>query len=45
MSNCSTGTGNKALIAVDDNKYEVDIVEVEKGVYSILYNGKSTMSN
>ena len=33
--------GSKALIAVDDNKYEIDIVEVEKGVYSILYNGKS----
>jgi biotin carboxyl carrier protein len=33
--------GSKALIAVDDNKYEIDIVEVEKGVYSILYNGNS----
>ena len=33
--------GSKALIAVDGNKYEIDIVEVEKGVYSILYNGSS----
>jgi biotin carboxyl carrier protein len=33
--------GNKATISVDDNKYEVDIVQVEPGVYSILYNGKS----
>jgi biotin carboxyl carrier protein len=33
--------GNKALITVDDNKYEIDITMVEKGVYSILYNGHS----
>jgi biotin carboxyl carrier protein len=33
--------GSKALIAVDGNKYEIDIMEVEKGVYSILYNGSS----
>lgn len=33
--------GNKALIKVDDRKYELDIVEVENGVYSILYNGHS----
>ena len=33
--------GSKALIAVDGNKYEIDIVEVENGVYSILYNGSS----
>ena len=33
--------GTKALIAVDDHKYDLDIVEVEKGVYSILYNGQS----
>ncbi len=33
--------GNKALIRVDDRKYEVDIVEVEEGVYSILYHGHS----
>jgi len=33
--------GTKAIIAVDDIKYEIDIVMVEKGVYSILYNGHS----
>ena len=33
--------GSQALISVDDNKYEFDIVEVERGVYSILYNGHS----
>ena len=33
--------GARALIAVDDHKYDLDIVEVEKGVYSILYNGHS----
>ena len=33
--------GSKILISVDENKYNIDIVEVEKGVYSILYNGKS----
>lgn len=33
--------GSKALIQVDDNKYDLDILEVEKGVYSIIYNGKS----
>jgi biotin carboxyl carrier protein len=33
--------GTKALIAVDDQKYDLDIVEVEKGVYSIIYNGHS----
>jgi biotin carboxyl carrier protein len=33
--------GTKALIAVDDRKYELDIVMVEKGIYSILYNGHS----
>ena len=33
--------GSKAVIMVDNNKYELDIVMVEKGVYSILYNGKS----
>jgi biotin carboxyl carrier protein len=32
---------NKILIAVDDRKYELDVVMVEKGVYSILYNGHS----
>ena len=33
--------GHKALIKVDDIKYDLDIVEVENGVYSILYNGHS----
>ena len=33
--------GSKALIAVDNEKYDIDIVMVEKGVYSILYNGHS----
>lgn len=33
--------GNKAIIEVDSRHYEVDIVMVEKGVYSILWNGKS----
>jgi biotin carboxyl carrier protein len=33
--------GSKMMIAVDDNKYEIDIVMVEKGVYSILYKGHS----
>lgn len=33
--------GNKALIVIDDQRYDVDIVMVEKGVYSILFNGHS----
>lgn len=33
--------GNRSVITVDDRKYEIDIVMVENGVYSILYNGKS----
>jgi biotin carboxyl carrier protein len=33
--------GSRALIAVDDHKYDIDIVMVERGVYSILYNGIS----
>jgi biotin carboxyl carrier protein len=33
--------GTKALIKVDDHKYDLDIVEVENGVYSILYKGHS----
>lgn len=33
--------GSKVLLAVDDRKYDLDIVMVEKGVYSILYNGQS----
>jgi biotin carboxyl carrier protein len=34
-------SGNKAIIIIDDIKYEVDIIMVEYGVYSILYNNKS----
>ncbi len=33
--------GTKALISVDGNKYDIDIVMVENGVYSIIYNGHS----
>jgi biotin carboxyl carrier protein len=33
--------GSKAVITVDDRKYEIDIVMVENGVYSIIHNGKS----
>jgi len=33
--------GTKALIAVDGHKYDIDIVMVEAGVYSILYKGNS----
>ena len=33
--------GSKVLLSVDDRKYDLDVVEVEKGVYSILYNGQS----
>jgi biotin carboxyl carrier protein len=33
--------GNKTLITVDGKKYDIDITMVEKGVYSILYNGHS----
>lgn len=33
--------GNKVLITVDGYKYDIDITMVEKGVYSILYNGHS----
>ena len=33
--------GNNALIKVDGHKYDLDIVEVENGVFSILYNGHS----
>jgi biotin carboxyl carrier protein len=34
-------TGNKAMITVDGKKYDIDIMMVEKGVYSILYNDHS----
>jgi len=33
--------GNKVLLDIDGHKYDVDIAMVEKGVYSILYNGHS----
>jgi biotin carboxyl carrier protein len=33
--------GSKVLLEVDDRKYDLDVVMVEKGVYSILYNGHS----
>jgi hypothetical protein len=33
--------GSKILLEVDDRKYDLDVVMVEKGVYSILYNGHS----
>jgi biotin carboxyl carrier protein len=33
--------GSKVMLSVDDRNYDLDIVMVEKGVYSILYNGQS----
>ncbi len=33
--------GNHLVVKIDDKKYELDILMVEEGVYSILYNGKS----
>ena len=33
--------GNKATIQIDEKIYEVDIVMVEEGVYSIINEGKS----
>jgi len=33
--------GSKALISVDDRKYDLDIIMVENGVYSIIFNGHS----
>ena len=33
--------GNKVVLAVDDRKYELDVVRVGKGIYSILNNGHS----
>lgn len=33
--------GSKVLLAVDDRKYDLDVVMVEKGIYSILYKGQS----
>ncbi len=33
--------GNKIQILIDKRMYELDIAEVEKGVYSILHNNRS----
>ena len=33
--------GNKIEVMVGDRKYNLDIMEVENGIYSILLNGKS----
>ncbi|MCX6282327.1 MAG: biotin/lipoyl-binding protein [Bacteroidetes bacterium] len=33
--------GNNVLLDIDGHKYDVDIAMVERGVYSILYNGHS----
>ncbi len=33
--------GNKMVVEVDNIRYEIDILQAEKGVYSILYQGKS----
>jgi len=33
--------GTQAIISVDEQKYDLDIAEVEKGVYSIIHNGHS----
>lgn len=33
--------GNTAVIQIDDRLYEVDILEVRNGIYSIIYEGKS----
>lgn len=33
--------GNHLEVRIDDKKYILDILMVEEGVYSILYNGKS----
>ncbi len=33
--------GSKALISVDGRKYDLDIIMVEEGIYSIIYNGHS----
>jgi len=34
-------SGNKVKIMVDDNEYDVDCYQVEKGIYSILFKGRS----
>ncbi len=33
--------GNIIEVSIDDRNYKVDVVEVEKGIYSIIYNGIS----
>ena len=33
--------GNTAQVAIGDHIYELDIVEVEKGIYSLLHDGVS----
>ena len=33
--------GSRMLINIDGKQFDVDLVMVEEGVYSILYNGKS----
>ncbi len=34
-------SGNQVKIMVDDNEYDLDCYQVEKGVYSILFKGRS----
>lgn len=34
-------SGNKVKIMVDDNEYDLDCYQVEKGIYSILFKGRS----
>ena len=36
---------SKMVIKVDDREYEIDIVQVERGVYSILITENHTMWN
>ncbi|MGM0567342.1 MAG: biotin/lipoyl-containing protein [Bacteroidota bacterium] len=33
--------GSRMVIKVDDKEYDIDIVQVEQGVYSIIHQGKS----
>jgi len=33
--------GNNVRVSVDNKEYDIDIIEVEKGVYSILYENNS----
>jgi len=34
-------SGNQVKIMVDDNEYDLDCNQVEKGIYSILFKGRS----